>query len=74
MPALTAATVLVGGRSSDPTVSRTIEALAPDAPAALKAIDAAAPAKARTAVSGREMDQPRIAVVSRVNWRWPISL
>ena len=34
--------------------------VAADAPAALKAID--------------KMGQPRIAVVSRVNWRWPISL
>jgi hypothetical protein len=25
-------------------------------------------------VSGRGLGQPRIAVVSRVNWRWPISL
>lgn len=23
---------------------------------------------------GREIGQPRIAVVSRTNWRWPISL
>lgn len=60
MPALPAATVPVSGWASDLTVSRTIEALAADAPAALKAID--------------EMGQPRIAVVSRVNWRWPISL
>ena len=55
-----AATVPVSGWASDPRVSRTIEALAADAPAALTAID--------------EMGQPRIAVVSRVNWRWPISL
>jgi DNA polymerase III alpha subunit len=32
------------------------------------------PVKARAVVPGREMGQPRIAVVSRVNWRWPISL
>jgi hypothetical protein len=62
------------GWASDPTVSRAIEALAGDAPAALKAIDTTARAKARAVVSGREMGQPRIAVVSRVNWRWPISL
>jgi hypothetical protein len=74
MPTLTAATVLVSGWASDPTVSRTIEALAADAPATLKAIGTTAPAKARAVVSGREMGQPRIAVVSRVNWRWPISL
>jgi hypothetical protein len=55
-------------------VSRTIEALAANTPAALKAIDTTARAKARAVVSGREMGQPRIAVVSRVNWRWPISL
>jgi hypothetical protein len=73
MPTLTA-TVLVSGWASDPTVSRTIEALAADAPAALKAIGTTAPAKARAVVSGREMGQPRIEVVSRVNWRWPISL
>ena len=48
------------GWASGPTLSGTIEALAVDVPAALKAID--------------EMGQPRIAVVSRVNWRWPISL
>ena len=59
---------------SDPTVSCTIEALAADTPAALKAVDTAARAKARAVVSGSEMGQPRIAVVSRVNWRWPISL
>jgi hypothetical protein len=55
-------------------VSRTIEALAADAPEALKAIGTTAPVKARAVVPGREMGQPRIEVVSRVNWRWPISL
>jgi hypothetical protein len=43
--------------ASDPTVSRAIEALAADTPAALKA------------VSGHERGQPRIALVSRVNCR-----
>jgi hypothetical protein len=38
MPTLTAATVPVSGRASDLTVCRTVEALAADAPAALKAI------------------------------------
>jgi hypothetical protein len=71
---LPAATVPVSGWASDQTASRTIEALAADAAAALKAIDTTAPATARAVVSGREMGQPRIAVVSRVNWRWPISL
>ena len=74
MPTLTAATVLVSGWASDPTVSCTIEALAADAPAALKSIGTTAPAEARAVVPGREMGQPRIAAVSRVNWRWPISL
>jgi hypothetical protein len=74
MPTLPAATVPVSGWASDPTVSRTIEALAADEPAVLKAIGTTARAKARAVVSGRGMGQPRIAVVSRVNWRWPISL
>jgi hypothetical protein len=74
MPTLTTATVLVSGWASDPAVPRTIEASAADAPAALKAIGTTAPAKARAVVPGRGMGQPRIAVVSRVNWRWPISV
>jgi hypothetical protein len=60
--------------TSDPTVSRTIEALAADTPAALKAIDTTAERRLGLWCRGREMGQPRIAVVSRVNWRWPISL
>jgi hypothetical protein len=74
MSTLSAATVLVSGRALDPTLFRTVEALAADAPAALKAIGTTAPAEARAVVPGRKMGQPRIAVVSRVNWRWPISL
>jgi hypothetical protein len=51
MPTPSAATVPVSGWASDPTVTRTIEALAADTPAALKAIDTTARGKARAVVS-----------------------
>jgi hypothetical protein len=57
--------------TESPQLARGALSRARKATAKPKATDTTAP---RAVVSGREMGHLRIAVVSRVNWRWPLSL